>query len=132
MKRYLLSLSFTILVIQACGGGGGGGGGANDPIVTPDNPIVTPSNPITTSNKHLSWIAPVARTDSSYLNFNSILGYRIYYGTSRDNLQPLMDIEDNDLFEYSFTTPSPGTYYFGITAYDMYGLESEISNLVQK
>lgn len=108
----LVSLLFTF-VLQACGGGGGGG---NE----------------TSTAKYVRWIPPSTRSDGSYLPLSSLAGYRIYYGAVETDLQPVADISDNTIHEYTLTLAGSGDYYIGVTAYDTSGLESEISNLVLK
>jgi hypothetical protein len=80
----------------------------------------------------LSWIAPTTRSDSSYLPANELMGYRIYYGTSSSNLSVLVDLNDESITEYTVDTLPSGNYYFAVTAYDMDGNESGLSNLINK
>jgi fibronectin type 3 domain-containing protein len=118
MNKFVLAYAVTIiLLIQACGGGGGSGssgtGGGGD---------------IT-----LSWLAPDARADGSELSRNSILGYKVYYGTSTNSDEFILLVELQDGSADSVTFDSPGDdYYYGVTAYDIYNLESDMSNVVSR
>jgi hypothetical protein len=103
-----------VSLLYGCGGGGGGG-----------------SSPVDDQNK-LTWIPPTTRIDGSYLDLSSISGYRVYYGTSDADLELLVDIADYSITEHPLDDDLQGSLYFCVTAYDVNGLESEISNLVLK
>jgi hypothetical protein len=57
-------------------------------------------------------------------------GYRVYYGTDKSELIPVVDLNDSAMTSYTLTGLSPGTYYFAVTAYDYDGLESGYSEIV--
>jgi hypothetical protein len=78
----------------------------------------------------LSWGAPSSRVDGSYLSLTELEGYRIYYGSSADDLSMLVDLNDTDITEYTVDSLPSGNYYFAITVYDLEGLESGFSNIV--
>jgi fibronectin type 3 domain-containing protein len=86
----------------------------------------------TTGNVSLSWVAPATRTDGSVLELNELSGYRLYMGTSADNLSPVVDLDDFTLTNHVMENLESGTYYFAITAYDQNGNESDLSNVVAK
>jgi hypothetical protein len=101
----LLSLS---LLLYACGGGSGSEG------------------------TKLSWTPPATRSDGSYLAFESIAGYKIYYGSDESELELLVEIADRSTNSTSIPSSNEGKYYYGVTVYNAYNLESELSNLVRK
>ncbi|MEJ2621071.1 MAG: putative Ig domain-containing protein [Candidatus Thiodiazotropha sp.] len=86
----------------------------------------------TTGSVSLSWVAPSTRTDGSVLELNELSGYRLYMGTSADNLSPVLDLDDYTLTDHVMENLESGTYYFAITAYDQSGNESDLSNVVAK
>ena len=85
-----------------------------------------------TGTASLSWTAPVDNSDGSPLELSDIGGYRIYYGTSSDNLSLVEDISDSSITEETFTSLPQGTHYFSVTVYNTAGVESEFSNIVSK
>ncbi|MCU7852669.1 MAG: fibronectin type III domain-containing protein [Candidatus Thiodiazotropha sp. (ex Monitilora ramsayi)] len=115
----LILVILTSLVLSACGGG------STDSTSDSRDTIVGTA-------ETLSWTAPVTRADSSYLPLTELQGYRIYYGTSSDNLNMLVDLNDGSITEFSIDTLPAGNYYFAITAYDADGVESGYSNVVNK
>jgi hypothetical protein len=115
----LLLVSIVTLLLTACGGGGSD--------ASSDNRDNTTSGRIV-----LSWVAPSTRDDGSYLPLTELEGYRIYYGSSANNLTMLVDLNDTDITEYSVDSLPSGNYYFAVTVYDLDGLESGYSNLVNK
>lgn len=81
---------------------------------------------------NLSWIIPTTRTDGSPLNFNEIAGYRVYMGSTTENLIMIIDLNDPTQTSYLISNTTTGTYYFSVTAYDLNDLESTYSNIVSK
>jgi hypothetical protein len=113
MKISLFIQTITLcLLLQACGGGGGSGDG--------DDTI------------SLSWIPPSTRSDGSFLELSSILGYRIYCGESTDDMQLIAEMDDGTITTISLNAPGNGTYYYSVSAYDIYDLESNKSNAIRK
>jgi hypothetical protein len=80
----------------------------------------------------LSWVAPSSRSDGSVLALSELAGYRVYMGTSSTNLSPLYDVEDGSVTEFTVVNLTSGSYYFAISALDMDGLESTLSQVVLK
>ncbi|MGD8910518.1 MAG: fibronectin type III domain-containing protein [Chromatiales bacterium] len=113
----LLLVSIVTLLLAACGSSGSDTGSDNRDT-TPDSHLV------------LSWGAPSSRVDGSYLSLTELEGYRIYYGSSADDLSMLVDLNDTDITEYTVDSLPSGNYYFAITVYDLEGLESGFSNIV--
>jgi hypothetical protein len=81
---------------------------------------------------NLSWEIPTSRTDGTSLSLSEIGGYRIYMGTSSDNLQMIVEIDDGSATSHSVANLSAGTYYFTVTAYDRDNRESAFSNIAIK
>ena len=79
----------------------------------------------------LSWDTPTTRTDGSGLPANEVAGYRIWLGTSRDDLHLVADINDGLTTRYTVTDLSAGTYYFAVTVYDIDNIESGFSAIVR-
>ena len=111
----LLFVILTGLMLSACGGGSTGSSG--------DGRIGT---------TQLSWAAPSSRADGSYMSPSELQGYRIYYGTTPDNLSMLVDLNDETITDYTISELPSGIYYFAVTAYDAEGTESAFSNVISK
>ena len=79
---------------------------------------------IESATTQLSWNAPTTRDDNSALPLAELAGYRIYAGTTPETLALLVDINDADTTQYTITDLSPATYYYTVTAYNVYGIES--------
>ncbi len=84
-----------------------------------------------TSGHILSWLMPTTYADGSAASNSDIMGSNIYYGTSPDNMQfaafvpsPATDL---DVVELKLEA---GSYYFAVTAVDLTGAESDLSNTV--
>ena len=77
-----------------------------------------------TNGLMLSWAAPTTNEDGSPLN--DLAGYKLHYGTQPGQYTRVVTVG-------SFTTAEigdlgTGTYYLTVTAYDIYGNESDFSN----
>ena len=66
------------------------------------------------------------------LALSELEGYKIYYGTSPDNLVFREEVLGVSATEISIQISEPGIYYFAVTAYDTNGLESSFSEVVAK
>jgi hypothetical protein len=86
----------------------------------------------TTGSMSLMWTAPSTRTDGSSLSLSEIDGYRIYIGTTQNNMQVHLDLSQGDLSSYTIDNLELGDYYVAISAYDSTGNASDLSNIVQK
>ena len=113
----LLLIAITALLLSACGGGSTSASGDNRDA---------------TGVVVLSWVAPSSRTDGSFLPPSELQGYRIYYGTSPNNLDMMVDLNDDSITDYTLTDLPSGSYYFAVTAYDADGMESGLSNVIIK
>ena len=102
---FIVSLSLTACGdVASVGGIDTGGGGTNGLM--------------------LNWAAPTTNEDGSPLE--DLAGYKLHFGTQPGQYTQVVTIgsyttaEINDL--------GAGTYYLTVTAYDIYGNESEFSN----
>lgn len=84
---------------------------------------------VSTRSAQLTWSAPTTRENGSKLTSSEIAGYEIYIATSTAG--PFTSVMTTGAGETSalITELAPGTYYFGVTALDTYGLESDMSEL---
>ncbi|MFI0414119.1 MAG: putative Ig domain-containing protein [Candidatus Thiodiazotropha sp.] len=86
----------------------------------------------TVGSVSLAWVPPSTRTDGSVLDMSEIAGYKIYMGTTADNLQQVMDLADCTINDYVIDNLDVGDYYFAVTTYDTEGNESDYSNVAMK
>ena len=101
----------------------------NDPDINPDHIVNCDStNNDCYSYSALTWNAPVINVDGSDLN--DLAGYRIYYGETSDTNAQLIDVGNNTCYIISNLTSQE--WCFAVTAYDILGNESDISNEVCK
>ncbi len=127
MKVQVRSGLFLVLlfVLAGCGGGAGGEGDGSPVGIGAEESDGTAT---------LSWVAPSTRVDNSTLSMSEIGGYKVYMGTgaSTSDLSLYQDINDPYQMELVVEGLSPGTYYFAVTAYDQYGVESDFSVVASK
>ncbi|MEJ2618660.1 MAG: fibronectin type III domain-containing protein [Candidatus Thiodiazotropha sp.] len=123
-RSALYTLALLAYGLTACGGGGGGGDD-DKTSSEPDNSSADPAH-------QLSWIAPSTRTDGSFLDLSELAGFKIYSGPTSNNLELIADIEDAQSTSYDLSSIEPGSYFFGIVAYDTDGLNSPISERIEK
>jgi ABC-type glycerol-3-phosphate transport system substrate-binding protein len=116
----LALLIISSLLLTACGGG--------TSETSSDNRDTTSSG----SKLLLEWSAPATRTDASPLALSELQGYRVYYGTSPNDLQLLVDLNDSTINDFKVDSIPAGNYYFAVTVYDMDGIESGFSNIINK
>jgi hypothetical protein len=62
----------------------------------------------------VSWEAPTANTDGTALT--DLSGYRIYYGSSAEDLGHTVQINTIGLQTYVIDDLAPGTWYFAVKA----------------
>ena len=122
-RRGLLvfGLFTSAALIAACGGG------TEEQTTNDPAPVSAPAPPpasASTGTATLSWTAPAA----------SVVGYRVYYGTSsRSYSQALGSGAFVATSTYVVTGLQSGrTYYFAVTAIDAAGAESGFSNEASK
>jgi uncharacterized protein YjdB len=78
----------------------------------------------TTGDATLAWNAPTTHVDGTPLT--DLAGYKIYYGTASGSYTTVIDVGNVTTSVVGNLTS--GTYYFAVTAYDVYGSESGYSN----
>jgi hypothetical protein len=83
-----------------------------------------------TNQVNLSWVSPSGRSDGSYLPVSELAGYIVHMGTTSDNMQPIIDLNDNSITNYTVRDLAAGSYYFSVTAYDTSGLVSNYSLII--
>jgi hypothetical protein len=126
-----------ILMLTACDRGRSTTGTTASNSVTPtSDSLVTPASdslvtPTSASKVDLSWSPPVTRADGSYLPANELAGYRVYMGTSSNNLSLLVDLNDEATTTYTISNLPAGSYYIAVSAYDSAGVESGMSQVIK-
>lgn len=85
-----------------------------------------------TGTATLSWTAPALNTDNSALPVNDLAGYRVYHGTSANNLTDVVQVSGAANTSYTFSQLASGTHYFAVTAVTVAGLESAMSTVGSK
>lgn len=78
----------------------------------------------------LSWAAPTENTDGSALT--DLTGYRIYYGTSADDLGMSVSIDNPSISTYVIENLTSGTWYFAMVATNSKGYDSSLSQVASK
>jgi hypothetical protein len=105
--------------------------GTDSASLSPMSITVATAEP-TVGSVSLAWTPPSTRTDGSTLDMSEIGGYRIYMGTTTNNLQQVLDLADSTITDYMVDNLDNGDYYFAVTTYDTDGNESEFSNIALK
>jgi hypothetical protein len=108
---YFLIISVLTLSHTACGGGEGdtvGGIG-----------VAT-----------VMWTPSTTNVDGSHLD--NLAGYKIYYGTVSRTYTNSITISNPGITSYVVENLPSGTYYFALTAFNNFGIESNMSNEVRK
>ena len=85
---------------------------------------------VTNGTATVSWALPTTNSDGTPLT--NLAGFHIYYGTSADSLNQMMDVTNSSVSTYVLTNLGPATWYFGVKAYTTSGAESSISNIASK
>ena len=78
----------------------------------------------------VDWIPPTENTDGTILT--DLKGYRVHYGTTANNLTQSAEVSNAGVTSYVVTNLSSGTWFFGVSAYSMTGVESSISGVVSQ
>jgi hypothetical protein len=78
----------------------------------------------------VSWTPPTQNTNGSTLT--NLAGYSIDYGTSASALTHSVQIANPGVTSYLVSNLAPGTYYFGVAAYNTDGSQSTLSNIGSK
>ena len=134
--RWIATLVVTV-ALEACGSVGvsssSAASSASVAAVTstdssPPSASQPNSPPASVGGVTLSWDPPDENTDGSALT--NLAGYRIFYGTSADDLNRVIEISGVGLTTYVVDDLTSGTYYFAIRAYNTLGAESALSKIV--
>lgn len=75
----------------------------------------------------IMWTPPTTNEDDSTLT--NLKGYRVYYGTSTNNLNQVVDTANAGISSVVIENLSPGTWHFGVRSYNSSNAESDLSNL---
>lgn len=75
----------------------------------------------------LSWAAPGQRTDGSLVRHGDIVGYRIYIGQPSGSYAQAVNIDNPQATGYTVRGLKKGDYRFAVTALDIFGNESPMS-----
>jgi Fibronectin type III domain len=89
-----------------------------------------PSQSSASRTATLSWEAPTTNTDGTPLT--DLAGYRIYYGSSPQELSHSVQINTVGLQTYVIDDLEPGTWYFAVRAVAADGSESPLSDVAAK
>jgi hypothetical protein len=79
-------------------------------------------NPLALGSVTLSWTPPTTNADGTTVT--GLAGYRIYYGTSSEDLDAIVVIDNVGTVRWVIDNLSPATWYFAMTAFNDSGLES--------
>lgn len=97
----------------------------------PDSTHATTASPSSAAGTAtVSWEAPITNNDGTPLT--DLAGYRIYYGSSPENLGHSVQIKSIGLQTYVVDDLQSGTWYFAVMAVASNGSESNLSNIVSK
>jgi Fibronectin type III domain len=126
-----LAIANSVLGLAACGGGSGETAAvAGAPVPSPSPapgppPAPPPPAPVTTYSATVSWSMPLLNTDGTSLT--DISGYRVYYGTSADNLTESILIPGAGITSHVVSGLAPGTYYIAVATLNSFGVASDLS-----
>jgi hypothetical protein len=76
----------------------------------------------------VNWSIPTQNTNGTPLV--NLAGYRIYYGTSANNLSQSAQVTNPGATSYALTNLAAGTWYFEVADYTTSGVESSLSKIV--
>lgn len=108
---HLLIISVFTLSLTACGGGESDAVGGIG--------VAT-----------VAWMPPTTNEDDTYLD--NLAGYKIYYGTVSRSYSNSITINNPGITSYVVDNLTSETYYFAVTAFNNFGIESTMSNEVSK
>ncbi len=114
--KAVITLSF-ISLISACGGGGSGEAESSD--------ANTGSSATTTNSATIRWTPPI--TNENGTNLDDLAGYKVHYGTNQGSY-PNIVVVSNNVTETTIDNLATDTYYFVVTAHDVYGNDSAFSD----
>ena len=87
-------------------------------------------NQVSNGTATLDWTPVTQDTNGAVLT--DLAGYKLHYGTSPTAMNTIVVLSNPSLTTYLVTNLSPGTWYFGVTAYASDGNESALSNAGSK
>ena len=120
-----LAIAASVLGLPACGGGSGGTAAVAGAPAPAPTPVPSPPGPVTTYSATVSWSVPLLNTDGTSLT--DISGYRIYYGTSADDLSQSILISAPGITNHVVSGLAPGTYYIAVVTLNSMGIASDLS-----
>lgn len=146
-KLTIVCATFGLAVLlSACGGGGSGSTASTSTTTGVTSAAATTassssssasttqtSTTVTTTAANtvaISWVPPTQNVDGSVLT--DLTSYKIYYGTSPDNLSDSVRVDANITSYMMSGLVSGTTYYFAITSMNSVGTESDLSNVASK
>ena len=103
--------------------------GCNDPGPDPAS-LSARSHSQGSRTATVSWDAPTTNNNGTPLT--DLAGYRIYYGSSRENLSHTVKISTVGLQTYVIDDLEAGTWYFAVRAVASNGTESTLSDIAAK
>lgn len=116
ISKTVITLIFVSMV-SACGGGSGGTAASDD---------ANGSNTTTATNAAtIRWVPPLTNEDGT--NLGDLAGYKVHYGTSQGSY-PNIVVVSNNVTETTIDNLPGDTYYFVVTAHDVYGNDSAFSD----
>jgi hypothetical protein len=113
--RVLLLLASAALALAGCGGASVQSSGA----LGSGNGTAT-----------LNWTPVTQNTNGTELT--DLAGYRVYYGTSPEDLSAVVVLDDPTQTSYLVGSLAAGTWYFAVAAYTTTGTVGELSNIAAK
>ena len=116
LRSALIALALVAMV--GCSGSGGSDSGS----------VQLGGVPVGTGTAMLSWAPPTTNTDGTPTD---LLGFRVYLGSSPQNLQPIRLVSALDTSVVIDSLPA-GQHYFAVTAVSLNGAESAFSNIETK
>lgn len=79
---------------------------------------------------YISWTPPTENSDGTVLE--DLAGYRIYYGTEIGKYNEPITLDSAEVTTYTIKNLPLPEYFFTMTAFDIYGNESDFSEIVNK
>ena len=83
-----------------------------------------------TFSANLKWTIPVSRVDGTPLPIGELAGYQIYYTADDPSNSGIVNVTGGGTASYIASQLIAGNYYFTISAIDIFGTKSSMSNLV--
>ena len=126
----LLRLSAAVLAVSLAGCPGVQISQNTDSAPSGSAPAAVPAKGPSTGSATLAWQAPTENEDGTPIT--GLAGYRIYFGPSATELNQLIEVSDAASTTYVINGLTPGTYYFAVSAYNVFGIEGPLSNIASK